>query len=1805
MFDSALIMMAIASLLLLFASTSVAAADATESTGEGSEVFPDKVAEWQAMRYREGLDSSSLPFTPKHLHVAPPPPLRRAAGAMGPAAADGASASAWAPLRIAFDTRLIDTPTLDTEAAKGPQACTAVGQQVRLGTAAASTTECVANQYSNCYIVCAAADLATAEVAGRIKALAKAHIADFFGRFLSVRRDPAAEGSAGDSLTVAYCGQVADSAATVPGADVVVFLSARPTRSPTVTAIAYACHLSTTDQRPTAIFLNIPPTVLAKLPAPASAGGSGSDTDADSDADDGTGVAGLRAAMRNALRREFVHGLGFTASMMRYFRHPSDPTGAATYFSFDRTLYPKGPVVGDVVTVDMDTAAGHGVEGPNLNDALLVDDPANKVGLVTPKVLAWARAYFGCPTLAVVELENQGGPGAAGAHFEERIYMTELLAPQIKVAGGRLTGLTLSLLEDMGWYAVAPWAYGVGYGANNGGVVEPAYFGRGAGCGFAEKRCDDRTANPQWPFDGHVANAAAAETFCTHDAKFMGVGGVFEYPADLPAAGRYFPSNPRLGGGVAQADFCPYVRENNANGNCRNSSHSYLNPQFLGNKAGPSSRCFVAETTKQQSNFYAPPQGLCYQTVCTSPRTIALRVGDEYYPCPEGGRLQIDYQRRDTAYEGPKEAVGPLFVHRTSSVWKALIACPSAIERHICGLEFADGWNSDVTFAFFSPPLPSDGASPNISKAIGRFPFISSITVGAAAAVGSTITMRGGNFDSCSAILLGGMRHAFTVAADGEHISVRVSQMTPPYGGYGISAMGEMDVSLVCTLRSAAGSDRGFAGAAVGDGLPNPSPQCAGEGCIIATAVTFTLVPATTAPPTTTTTVDPAATTSTTSAPPATTAVTAVPPTGGGGSTTTSATAGPSGGTATSTPTAGPTVAPTAATTRASTTPAPSGRPTDPPMAAAQCSGETTDAMPSFPYPQAPRFSVRLLPVLVGGGGENGGEGNSSSLQAFLEESITIIPPSLGAWEARALDMTAVNISRRDVATEGPPPDAHPFLTTLKMKASVWKRNDLNLILDLLPTPFPADGEQYLAFQFISGAKSTSVVHTDGPTTIEGTGVLTVPDSATNFNGGPNFPLGLTSVARTAATLRMAALSDLVTYRPPFEAYIAQAATTEIPAVTNGTTRWRAGSTSGASKGPACPAFRTDLPEHSGIIFFRMLLLPDEDYDDLVEDAKPISLIAGAVSLASSLLSATPAFSMMVGRAAGVPTLATCDFATDEKLPFPLMPAGDYAVGEGKMRLHRGNVRVILMIYAAWIVIGLVLGILVWPFMTMSPHLSCLQRLWKAYGGARMPSLWSVPVFFFTVGCLLSTTALTANLALGEGGDLSLSSSFIDIMSKSSSESVLGRNPPTHSLYRRAKEYAIALGEANKEADGDLFIPDVVVCAVSYAVHLLFLTYLVVRLTSGFGAAALPEEGAGFAALDAEKKTRGMWRPALKWVNDPEDATGAWNNFVLHYTFYFSAYTEPWQAFILFEYSISILLGILLGVQIEQHCLIIAVVFTVLNAILLLGLVVTRPHATIVAWALNTAMALVATLAGLLAVVGIIKRRPENEGAVPDTAISMTKNAIILSMVCVAFVAPKLLHDLVLFVAYCFRGKWRLGIDNDGEQYIGGKAVILGGKDGDDRPPEDGSAPKLSRHASNVGMLPTAPAPLLAPMLSDETASADDFFNIDSGDGGATDANAAPSAADDEIELSDKNDGVSDREEVAGRSVSAASARDDLSSIHSDGADAEEEKAPRRGVGQKRKKVFRETDLTENGVNRNATLQELITAKAGVSDEDI
>ena len=91
----------------------------------------------------------------------------------------------------------------------------------------------------------------------------------------------------------------------------------------------------------------------------------------------------------------------------------------------------------------------------------------------SPKVLEQAKKHFGCGNLphGGVPLENQGGSGSAGSHWEGRYMFGENMNMEL-TSEAALSDITLALLEDTGFYKVNYFS---------GGLFK---FGKNKGCDF-------------------------------------------------------------------------------------------------------------------------------------------------------------------------------------------------------------------------------------------------------------------------------------------------------------------------------------------------------------------------------------------------------------------------------------------------------------------------------------------------------------------------------------------------------------------------------------------------------------------------------------------------------------------------------------------------------------------------------------------------------------------------------------------------------------------------------------------------------------------------------------------------------------------------------------------------------------------------------------------------------------------------------------------------------------------------------------------------------------------------------------------------------------------------------------------------------------------------------------------------------------------------------------------------------------------------------------------------------------------------
>ena len=73
--------------------------------------------------------------------------------------------------------------------------------------------------------------------------------------------------------------------------------------------------------------------------------------------------------------------------------------------------------------------------------------------LITPKVKQFGAEYFGCTTLSGVELENEGGSGSMGSHWERVLLFNEYMTSS-DFRYPSVSGFTLALMADTGWYDV-------------------------------------------------------------------------------------------------------------------------------------------------------------------------------------------------------------------------------------------------------------------------------------------------------------------------------------------------------------------------------------------------------------------------------------------------------------------------------------------------------------------------------------------------------------------------------------------------------------------------------------------------------------------------------------------------------------------------------------------------------------------------------------------------------------------------------------------------------------------------------------------------------------------------------------------------------------------------------------------------------------------------------------------------------------------------------------------------------------------------------------------------------------------------------------------------------------------------------------------------------------------------------------------------------------------------------------------------------------------------------------------------------
>ena len=166
------------------------------------------------------------------------------------------------------------------------------------------------------------------------------------------------------------------------------------------------------------------------------------------------------------------------------------------------------------------------------------------------RVLQVAKKYFNCSDIDGVELEESGGSGTVGSHWEARIllgeYMNGVIYPEEQV----ISEFTLALLEDTGYYKANYYT---------GGLMR---YGKEKGCEFIKERCVNSSSkiNPNFEneFFDSIESDFLTDASCSNGRQSRTYFTWWKYD-NIPSYYKYFENENY--GGYSPADFCPVAMD--------------------------------------------------------------------------------------------------------------------------------------------------------------------------------------------------------------------------------------------------------------------------------------------------------------------------------------------------------------------------------------------------------------------------------------------------------------------------------------------------------------------------------------------------------------------------------------------------------------------------------------------------------------------------------------------------------------------------------------------------------------------------------------------------------------------------------------------------------------------------------------------------------------------------------------------------------------------------------------------------------------------------------------------------------------------------------------------------------------------------------------------------------------------------------------------------------------------------------------------------------------------------------------------
>ncbi|GAA0184462.1 metalloprotease [Lithospermum erythrorhizon] len=282
-----------------------------------------------------------------------------------------------------------------------------------------------------------------------------------------------------------------------------------------------------------------------------------------------------------------------------------------------------------------------------------MDDKLGRVvtRVVLPRVVMHSRHHYGAfsGNFTGLELEDGGGRGTSGSHWEKRLLMNEIMTGSVDTRSV-VSRMTLALLEDSGWYRA------------NYSMADRLDWGHNQGTDFVTSPCN------HWKGAYHCNSTHLSG--CTYNREAEGYCPIVNYSGDLPQWARYFPQANK-GGQSSLADYCTYFVAY-SDGSCTDTKSARAPDRVLGEVRGTNSRCMSSSLVRSGFVRGSMTQGNgCYQHRCVN-NSLEVAVDGIWKRCPEaGGPIEFPGFNGDLVCPAHHELCGMLPVPKS-------VQCPNS-----------------------------------------------------------------------------------------------------------------------------------------------------------------------------------------------------------------------------------------------------------------------------------------------------------------------------------------------------------------------------------------------------------------------------------------------------------------------------------------------------------------------------------------------------------------------------------------------------------------------------------------------------------------------------------------------------------------------------------------------------------------------------------------------------------------------------------------------------------------------------------------------------------------------------------------------------------------------------------------------------------------------------------------------------------------------------------------------------------------------------------------------------------------------